>query len=134
MCETILLPLFACPVEAGFASPATDHIETELDLQKFLIRRPAATYLVKAKGNSMSPLIESGDLLVVDCSINARHDDIVIAALNGDMIVKRFFKKGGVVSLIPSNSDYTPIDLTTGIDFEIFGVVTFILHQSCTHL
>ena len=127
------LPLFVSKVEAGFPSPANDHIETELDLQRFLIRHPAATYLVRAKGNSMSPVIESGDLLVVDCSVKSRHDDIVIASLNGDLTVKKLFQRGGVTSLIPMNPDFSPIDLTTGIEFEVWGVVTFILHQSCTH-
>ena len=131
--EPITLPLYACAVEAGFPSPASDHIETELDLQRFLIRHPAATYLVRAKGNSMSPVIESGDLLVVDCSVKSRHDDIVIASLNGDLTVKKLFQRGGVTSLIPMNPDFSPIDLTTGIEFEVWGVVTFILHQSCTH-
>lgn len=127
------LPLFVSKVEAGFPSPANDHIETELDLQRFLIRHPAATYLVHAKGNSMSPVIESGDLLVVDCSVKARHGDIVIASLNGDITVKRFFHRDGVISLIASNTEYAPIDITTGFEFEVWGVVTFILHQSCTH-
>jgi len=131
--EPILLPLYACRVEAGFPSPATDHIETQLDLQRLVMRHPAATYYVRAKGDSMSPRIGSGDLLVVDTSIKALHNDIVIASVNGELLCKKLFKREGITSLLPINPDYDPIDLTTGLEYEIWGVVTFILDQTCTH-
>ncbi len=78
------LPLFGSPVEAGFPSPADDHIEGNLDLNQHLVRRPAATFFVRAAGESMRGAgIFDGDLLVIDRGITPQADDIVIAASTG---------------------------------------------------
>ena len=119
-------------VPRGFASAAYDHVETSLDLQRLLIQHPAATYFIRAQGEGMCPVIRSGDLLVVDRSLDSKDGDIVIAALNGELLVKQLFKRGGIITLLSANRDYSPIDVTTGFDFQIWGVVTFIIHKTCT--
>ncbi len=116
----------------GFASAAYDHVETTLDLQRLLVQHPAATFLMKAAGESMSPSIRNGDLLVVDRSLDPRDGNIVIASVNGDLTVKHLFKRGGIVSLLPENPDYSPVDVTTGFDFAIWGVVTYVIRNTCT--
>ena len=80
----------------------------------------------------MCPVIRGGDLLVVDRSLDSKDGDIVIAALNGELLVKQLFKRGGIITLLSPNRDYSPIDVTTGFDFQIWGVVTFIIHKTCT--
>ncbi len=123
------LPLYACSVRAGFPSPADDHIEMHLDLNSHLIKHPAATFFVTASGDSMSGAgIASGDMLVVDKSLEATDGNIVIAALNGELTVKRLSRKAGRVQLLPANDKYKPIEITGEEDLVIWGVVTHVIH------
>ncbi|STX55667.1 SOS (error prone) mutagenesis protein UmuD (RumA) [Legionella beliardensis] len=123
--------LYSSKVAAGFPSPADDYLELSLDLNEYLIKHPAATFIVRAQGDSMRDAgIHNGDLLIVDRSIEATHDKIVIAALNGELTVKRLFRKDGAVRLIPANNTYSPIDITEDVELVIWGVVTHIIHQA----
>ena len=116
----------------GFAAVANDHIEAPLDLHLLMVRHPAATFLMRANGQSMNPAVKNGDLLVVDRSLDARDGNIVIASVNGELLVRRLFKRGGILTLLPENRDYSPIDVTTGFDFQVWGVVTYIVRDTCT--
>lgn len=118
------LPLYACKVRAGFPSPADDYIESYLDLNSHLIAHPAATFFVRASGDSMINVgISDGDLLVVDRSIEASHGRIVIAAVNGELTVKRLSLHAGQTQLIPENDRYPAIVITEELDLVIWGVV-----------
>lgn len=124
------LPLYLSTVQAGFPSPADDYIERYLDLNAEYIKHPSATFLVKATGDSMVDVgIYSGDVLVVDKSLAAVDGKIVIAAINGELTVKRISRKNGHVQLLPANSKYKPIDITEEQDLVIWGVVTLVLHE-----
>lgn len=124
------LPLFSNRVSAGFPSPADDHLEASLDLNQHLIHHPAATFFVRASGNSMiNAGINNNDILIVDRSLEATHGSIIIAALNGELTVKRLHCVGKKVTLKPENPDYPPIDITEESDFLIWGVVTSVVHQ-----
>ena len=80
--KQILTPVFLDSVSAGFPSPATDYMENKLDLNEYLIKHPASTFIVKASGPSMTDAgILSGDLLIVDRSITPKNQDIVIASI-----------------------------------------------------
>ncbi len=126
---TYALPLYSSKVQAGFPSPGDDYIERYLDLNQQLVKHPAATFIVRAAGDSMTDAgIRSGDMLVVDKSLEAQHGKIVIAALNGELTVKRLSKTGGRVQLLPENSKYSPIDITDEQDLVIWGVVTYVIH------
>ncbi|KTC64537.1 SOS (error prone) mutagenesis protein UmuD (RumA) (plasmid) [Legionella adelaidensis] len=125
------LPLYSSKVSAGFPSPADDYIETKLDLNEFLIQHPSSTFIVKASGDSMiGASIQSGDLLIVDKSIEPTHGKIVIASLNGELTVKRLQKQGGKTQLVAENTSYSPIDITENMDMVIWGVVTHIIHEA----
>jgi len=122
------VPLFSEAVKAGFPSPASDYVEKSLDLNDLCINHPAATYFVRAAGDSMIDAgIHPGDVMVVDRSLKAKHDDIVIAMLSGEFTVKQLALTP-VVRLIPRNSNYQPIELQPGDELEVFGVVTFVIH------
>jgi DNA polymerase V len=124
------LPLYGSSVQAGFPSPADDYIEGKLDLNTHLVKHPAATFFVRASGESMvNAGIYPGDILVVDRSLDARHDKIVIVALNGQLTVKRLWQKEGQVMLMPENDSFEPIRVEEGMDMVIWGVVTHVLHQ-----
>lgn len=129
--DSYQLPLYTSKVQAGFPSPADDYIETHLDLNHYLIKHPAATFFVIASGDSMTGAgIQSGDMLIVDKSLDAAHGKIIIAAIDGELTVKRLVHKEGRVQLLPENHHYPPIDITGEQDLVIWGVVTHVIHQT----
>ena len=120
--KVIALPLFIHAVPAGFPSPADDYLERSLDLNSYLIRHPAATYLARAKGNSMRGRgIFDGDLLIVDRSLEPQHNQIVIAALDGQLTCKILDKQQQC--LRAANKDYSPIPIGEFSELIIEGVV-----------
>ena len=129
--KQILTPIFIDYVSAGFPSPATDYMENKLDLNEYLIKHPAATFIVKAKGPSMTDAgILSGDLLIVDRSISPKSSNIVIASVFGDLTVKKLKKKENSLFLLSANSDYPSIEVKEEMECFIWGVVTYIIHES----
>ncbi|MGE4285031.1 MAG: LexA family protein [Phycisphaerae bacterium] len=127
--EAVALPLFEGNVPAGFPSPAADYEESSLDLNKYLVKNPAATYFVRVSGESMTGAgIFTGDMLIVDRSLDAKNGSVVIAALDGELMVKRIRIKGSHVSLASENERYKPIDVSGQEDFAIWGVVTNVIH------
>ena len=123
-------PLFLNPVAAGFPSPADDYIERRLDLNEYLVRNPPATFFVRAQGDSMLGAgIHDGDILVVDRSIPPVHNRVVIAAVHGELTVKRLWMRDGMTVLRPENPAYPPLDMTGVEQFEVWGVVTSVIHS-----
>ena len=91
--KAIALPLFTCPVSAGFPSPSDDYIEGKLDLNRHLIPNPIATFFVRVTGDSMVGAgIYSGDLLIVDRSLETRDGQVAIAVVDGELLVKRSYQ------------------------------------------
>tara|TARA_B100000965_G_C19467634_1_gene702640 strand:+ start:313 stop:777 length:465 start_codon:yes stop_codon:yes gene_type:complete len=120
-------------ISAGFPSPAEDYIDIDLNLHKYLVKHPAATYFVRASGYSMEEAgIYDGDLLVVDKSIEVKNKDIIIAYVNGEFTVKRYIKEKEKIILKPESKSktYLNININETIDFEIWGVVTFTIHKN----
>ena len=124
------LPVFLGRLPAGFPSPADDYLEGKLDLNRHLIKHPAATFFVRVTGDSMIGAgIHSGDLLVVDRSLEPADKHVVVAVLDGELTVKRLFKQHGVLRLLPENLNYQPIEITPQQTIEIWGVVTSVIHS-----
>lgn len=124
-----LLP-FGSKVAAGFPSPAADHEEEAIDLAGHLVRNPAATFLMRASGTSMTGLgIHDGDLLVVDRSIKPITGMVVVASLNDELTVKRFRRRAGRVWLEPANPDFPPLEVTEQAELVIWGVVRHAIHN-----
>ena len=124
------LPLFACRVSAGFPSPADDYLEGALDLNEHLVGEPAATFFVRARGDSMTGAgIHDGDLLIVDRSRQAKNGSVVIASVNGELSVKRYSRSNGQARLMPENPAYPPITLNEDDDARLWGVVTSVVHR-----
>lgn len=114
----------------SFPSPADEYLERNLDLNEHLISKPAATYFMRAKGDAMIGAgIHNGDLLLIDRSITARDNHIVVASLNGEFTMRRLKFKNGKTFLHPENSNATPVEVTEGMDFEIWGVVAHCIHK-----
>jgi len=122
-------PLFMGKVAAGFPSPAEDYVEGSLDLNAFLVRHPAATFFIRVTGDSMIGAgIHPDDLLIVDRSLEPVDRKVVIAVVNGDLTVKRFRRRGDRVFLEAENDAYAPMEMRDGMRFDVWGVVTSVIH------
>ena len=123
-------PLYLTPVVAGFPSPADDYLDRKLDLHEHLVRNHAATFFVRAAGDSMIRAgIHDGDLLVVDRSLTPVNGSVVIATMEGEFTVKYLAQKNGRVLLVPANDEYPDLDITEQEDAVIWGVVTYAIHK-----
>jgi len=124
------LPLFLESVSAGFPSPADDYLESRLDLNDYLIRNPAATFFVRVSGDSMIEAgIYSGDILIVDRSLQPKEGSVIIAVIDGELLVKRLHFSKNKIYLLPENRNYKPIEITKEMGFEVWGVVTNVIHS-----
>ena len=119
-------------VSAGFPSPADDYLDVDLNLHQYLVKHPASTFFIIAKGHSMEKAgIGDEDLLVVDKSLEAKSNDIVIAVVNGEFTVKRYLNINNEFILRAETelNNYPDIKIDESIDFEIWGVVTHTIHN-----
>lgn len=130
MATFLPLPAFTEVVQAGFPSPADDYAERSLDLNDLMVKHPAATFFVKVEGESMCEAsIHSGDILVVDRSIEPANGQIVVAILNGEFTVKRLRITPEGVALVPENAHFPTIPVSPDADFQVWGVVTYVIHK-----
>lgn len=132
--NSIKIPLFNSKATCGFPSPADDHMDISLDLNQYLIKNPSASFFVRAQGESM---IEAGilneDLLIVDRALAPKHNDIVIAVIYNEFTVKRLKIINNQGFLYPANKNFKPLAISTIENLQIWGVVTYAIHNLCTH-
>ncbi len=122
--KSVSLPLYASRPSAGFPAPGDDLVERPLDLNDLLIDNPTATFFVKVEGDSMEGAkIFSGDILVVDRSVELTSGLIVVAAVYGEMVVKRLVISVNGSFLKSEKEGYEPIVLTDNEQCFIWGVV-----------
>ena len=115
-------------VSAGFPSPATDFMETTIDLNKELSKNPLATFYIKVSGNSMiNAGISDKDVLVVDRSLEPQNNKIAICFIDGEFTVKRIKIEEDKVLLMPENEKYKPIIITEENELIIWGIVTYVI-------
>ena len=116
------------PIKCGFPSPAADSRENPLDFNQLLLKHRASTYCLKASGNSLEKSgIYDGDILVVDKSINAKNNDLVVAEYEGEFTAKRLKIKDDKIYLHPENVDFEDIEINNLDDFSIFGVISAVV-------
>lgn len=126
----IELPFFDTKVQAGFPSPAEDHLEQRLDLNSLVIENPSATFFVRVAGESMKDVgINDGDILVVDRSIEIWENRIVVAVIDSEFTIKRFTRQADSVVLEAENPDYPAIKIIPETDFAVWGVVCWTLKK-----
>ncbi|WP_045221538.1 LexA family protein [Desulfonatronum thioautotrophicum] len=123
-------PLLLCRLPAGFPSPAEDFLEKRLDLNEYLVRNPPATFLVRVSGQSMKDAgIFDGDMLVVDKSLEPISGSVVVAIVHGEFTVKTLLLRHGKAYLVPANSDFKDIEITSEMDCEVWGVVNSVIRK-----
>ena len=127
----VLIPLASSKVMAGFPSPATDYIEKLLDLNELLVRRKASTFFMRVSGQSMVEFgINDRDLVVVDRAHPHANGSIVVARVDGELVLKKLFRRDGVVKLCAGNKDFRDIEFREdGAELEVWGVVTHVVHS-----
>lgn len=128
-------------VHAGFPSPATDYMTQAIDLNRELVKHPAATFYGRVVGDSMIDAgVDEGDILVIDRSLEAHEGDMAVCFVDGEFTLKRicfrppegFAGKDGhgtVLWLVPANGRYPVIEVGEGMDFRMWGVVTYIIKK-----
>lgn len=126
--QTYAIPLYASRVSAGYPMPADDCIERTIHLDQSLVKHPASMFLVLASGDSMvNAGIHSGDMLMVDKQMTPVNGKIVVAAVDGELTVKRLSLEGGCMHLLPENPAYKPIPITPDQHVVLWGVVTLVI-------
>ncbi|CUV08312.1 Error-prone repair protein UmuD [hydrothermal vent metagenome] len=129
--DDITIPFFESSVAAGIPALADDHVAMRLNLNQHLVKNPTTTFSVRVKGDSMmGATIYDGDLLIVDRSLDPKDSDIAICIVDGEFTVKRLQLQNGAVLLLPENPNYLPIAVDESNDFQIWGIVTHVIHQS----
>jgi len=124
------VPCYGDLIKAGFPSPAADFREDILDFNTWLVSNPAATFTVRVDGDSMEDEgIRSGDLLIVDRSLAPRSGSIVVAILYGEFTVKKLVRRENRYWLVPGNPAYDPVRIELDMDFQVWGVVTHVIHR-----
>lgn len=131
--STVLeLPFADGGIKAGFPSPVQDYLTDSIDLNRDIIKNKESTFYARVSGDSMKDAgISDGDIAVVDKALEAKDGDFVVAFIDGDFTIKQFKidKSGEYGWLIPYNSDYYPIKVTTDNNFLIWGVITFTIKK-----
>jgi DNA polymerase V len=115
----------------GFTAAADDYMERGIDLNEQLVRNKPATFFMRVRGDAMIGAgIFDGDIVIVDRSIKVTNGKIVIAILNGEMLIRRFEKTLNKIRLLPETNKLSPIDIDlSAAEFLIWGIVTYTLHS-----
>lgn len=117
-------------IHAGFPSPATDYMTQAIDLNKELVRHPAATFYGRVVGDSMIDAgVEEGDILVIDRSLEPQSGDMAVCFLDGEFTLKYLQIDRSGLTLVPANPEYPEIKVGEGIEFKMWGVVTYVIKK-----
>ena len=113
----------------GFGAAADDYAEKGIDLNEHLIRNKPATFFMRVRGDAMIGAgIHDGDVVIVDRSIKPNTGKVIIASLNGEMLIRRFEKTFNKIRLIPETTKLATIDIDPYAEFSVWGVVTYVIH------
>ena len=114
----------------GFGAAADDYMERGIDLNEQLIKNKPATFFFRMRGDAMKDAgIFENDILIIDRSLKLIPGKIIVAALNGELLVRRFHKNFSSAFLIAENTQYKDINLSQFADFTVWGIVTYVIHQ-----
>ena len=115
---------------AGFPSPAENYIEEQLDLTKYLIKNKESSFFVRVSGDSMMNVgIFDNDILIVDRSLVPIRQSIILASIDGELVIKRLMRDQSKSYYLKSeNNNYPDIKLNSNTDTTIWGVATYVIH------
>ena len=117
-------------IHAGFPSPAEDYAEPVLDLNRYVVKNQASTFYARISGNSMEGVgIQDGDIVVIDKSLEPANDQIAVCFIDGEFTLKRIHLDNGRLFLMPHNPDFPPIEITEDNNFQVWGIVTYVIKR-----
>lgn len=117
-------------IHAGFPSPAEDYTEPVLDLNRYVIKNPASTFYARISGDSMVGVgIQDGDIVVIDKSLEPANDQIAVCFIDGEFTLKRIHTENGRLFLMPHNPNFPSIEITEENNFQVWGIVTYIIKK-----
>ena len=117
-------------IHAGFPSPANDYMTQAIDLNRELVKHPEATFYGRVVGDSMIDAgVEEGDILVIDKSLDPKDGDMAVCFVDGEFTLKHLRFRDGRLVLVPANSKYPSIEIGEGVDFKMWGVVTYVIKK-----
>ena len=113
---------------AGFPNAAVDAVDTPLDLNELVVKSPASTFYMRVDGDQWSEMnIHAGDVLVVDRALEMKSKDLIVAQIEGELIMRRYFQRGPRHYLI--DAEGTEVQMESDLDFQLWGVVTYSFHK-----
>lgn len=114
----------------GFGAAADDYAERGIDLNEQLVKNKPATFFMRVNGNAMIGAgIYNGDVVIVDRSLQARNGSVIIAVLNGEMLIRRLqVLENKKKFLVPETKKLGVIEITGEASFDVWGVVTYVIH------
>ena len=115
----------------GFSAAADDFMERGIDLNEQLIRNKPATFFMRVNSSAMKNAgIFNGDVVIIDRSLNPTSGKVIIANLNGELLIRRLEKIKNKVRLLPESTELCPIEIDACCaEFSVWGVVTYVIHQ-----
>ena len=128
--ESLNIKLSDTPVNAGFPSPAENHMENTMDLNRALVKNPSSTFYARVKGESMiNDGVDDGDLLVIDRSVEPYENCLAVCFLDGEFTLKKVRLGGDDLLLVPANEKFKPIRVKKDNDFYVWGVVRYLIKR-----
>jgi DNA polymerase V len=128
--ESLNINLSDSPINAGFPSPAENHMENTMDLNRALVKNPSSTFYARVKGESMiNDGVDDGDLLVIDRSVEPYEECLAVCFLDGEFTLKRVRMEGEDLLLVPANEKFKPIRVKKDNDFYVWGVVRYLIKR-----
>ena len=128
--ESLNIKLSDTPVNAGFPSPAENHMENTMDLNRALVKNPSSTFYARVKGESMiNDGVDDGDLLVIDRSVEPYENCLAVCFLDGEFTLKKVRLDGVDLLLVPANEKFKPIRVKKDNDFYVWGVVRYLIKR-----
>lgn len=129
--DELAVQVFEEHIQAGFPSPAQGSYPDSIDLNRELIHNPSSTFCARVTGDSMIDAgIADGDMLIIDRSLEPNDGDIAVCFLDGEFTVKRISLRAGRLYLVPANNDYPEIPVSEEANFQVWGVVSHIIHKT----
>jgi len=128
--ESLNIKFSDTPVNAGFPSPADNHMENTMDLNRALVKNPSSTFYARVKGESMiNDGVDDGDILVIDRSVEPYENCLAVCFLDGEFTLKRVRLEGEDLLLVPANEKFKSIRVKKDNDFYVWGIVRYLIKR-----
>jgi DNA polymerase V len=114
----------------GFGAAADDYAERGIDLNEQLIKNKPATFFMRVNSDAMIGAgIHSGDVVIVDRSLEPKNGKVIIAVMDGDMLIRRLEINNNKRRLLPASKKLSAIEIDESSSFSVWGVVTYVIHS-----